>query len=667
MLALDRQLQVLPFALRERLGLDAAVETFDVMIPAAQAAVLLGCTERNARRLAKNHGWPTALLPARGGARRAISRAAVLAYLEAQRPAPPLALPPDDGLNAAQARRRQAISPVLAAADGGQSAVIAEKAAQFGVSERTIRRWLAAAKAKDAAALDDGRKGNRNAAKYDWDALKLAVFTVYSNRIGPTIAQAHLGYLQLRREEPERGLPELPERTFAYYVHKFAPALLQRGRGGDPARAARKNHTRPVYRDWTDIRCMGVWMGDGTAWDQLVYWPRYQKPIRPWFLTWLDVRTRRIVAWRLVDKVNGATAMLALRDGWRAWGLCDELYVDNGKEYENKDSRGQKIYKGKIVIGHLEGYLEAIGVHQRNAIVRNPESKAPMERWYATLSGSYLNLFDAYTGGNITSLTRKKDDARLKQDLKAGRVLNMDEARDLARAIVAAYNAAPHSSLGKKSPDQMWIELYNKTADGARFHDVTKASKTELHFALMRRKQKTINAGGIELYGQKYGPADRNDRAFMDAKGRKGFFAYDPEDVSVLHLYAFGPDNRPKYVCELRPIRPISAADENALRHEFKAKQAEERTLAEARTILIDRTIDAVGVLRRGRLHISDEAKARREQIVALAAADSNVARFPAGQTADLAKGMPAKTEPKPEINDEEENVVLTKKLLGTY
>jgi len=637
------------------------------MITSAAAALLLGCGDRHARRLAKKHDWLTTNRSTKGGARVMISRADVAAYLVIERNAAQTIPTPttDSELCAAAARRLQILGPVMAAADGRQTAIIKEQAATFNISERSIRRWIAGLKNAqgDAAVLDDGRKGNRNAAKYDWETIKFSIFSVYSNRIAPTIEQAFLGYQQLRREEPGRNLPEIPQRTFAYYVRKFAPALLARRRGGDPARAVRKNFTRPVYRDWTDVRCMGVWMGDGTAWDQLVYWTGYQKPIRPWFLTWMDIRTRRIVAWRLVDKVNGATAMLALRDGWRTWGLCDELYVDNGKEYENKDSRGQTVYKGKVAIGHLDGYLDSIGVHQRNAIVRNPESKAQMERWYATLSGSYLSLFDAHTGGNITSLTRKKDDARLKQDLKAGRVFNQDQARELAERVVAAYNAAPHSSLGKKSPDQMWIDLYGKTADGERFQDVTKVSDTELHFALMRRKQKTIRAGGIEFYKKMYGPADRNDRKFMDAKGRKGFFSYDPEDVTRLHLYAFGPDQRPQYVCDLAPIEPINAADEHELRREFRAKQAEEKLMATAAKAMLDRTIDTKGVLQRGRLHISDEAKLRQDEIAAMGTDKPNVTRFPAGQTADLAKGIPEKTEGQTEVYADEEDRETAAKL----
>jgi len=632
----------------DRQSLSQPVATLrPVWLDGRAAGALLGLTPRRVRQLADRHGWATDQRRGQGGPRTVFARADILNYLADKAAAPQAPTHRDDeaDLNAAQARRRQIIGPVLAAAQGQQGAKIAEQAEAFRVHERTIRRWVAQYTDQGNTALDDGRKGNSNAAKYDWDAIKSSIFTVYGNRISPTIEQAYLGYKQLRREAPKRQLPEMPQRTFAYYVRKFAPALLARRRGGDPARTVRKNFTRPVYRDWSEIRCMGTWMGDGTAWDQLVNWEGYQKPIRPWFLTWMDIRTRRIVAWRLVDKVNGATAMLALRDGWRTWGLCDELYVDNGKEYENKDSRGQTVYKGKLAIAHLEGYLEAIGVHQHNAIVRNPESKAQMERWYATLSGSYLRLFDAYTGGNITSLTRKKDDARLKQDLKAGRIFNQDQAHDLAVGIVAAYNAAPHSSLGKKSPDQLWIDLYGKTAAGDSFQDVVKVSDRELHFALMRRKQNTINAGGVELFGQKYGPAHRTDPKFMDAKGRKGFFAYDPEDVSRVHLYAFGPDRRPKYVCELVPITPMSAADENGLRREFFAKKAEEKQIALASRAILDRSIDAKGVLQRGRLHIDDDAKARQDEIAAMAAAKPNVTRFPPGQTADLAKGVPEKSE----------------------
>jgi hypothetical protein len=343
-----------------------------------------------------------------------------------------------------------------------------------------------------------------------------------------------------------------------------------------------------------------------------------------------------IVSWRLVDKVNGATAMLAVRDGCRRYGLPGELYVDNGTEYKNKNSGGQTVYKGKIAIAHLDGYLERIGLRQRHAIVKNPESKAQVERWFATLSGSFLNIMDAYTGGNITSKTRVKDDARLKADLKAGRVLDYDEAKTLAGQIVAAYNAAPHSAHNGRSPYDVWHALYGRTADGESARPIVHPDERVLDFALMRRAlPRVIRNSGMPLYNETYLPRDRGDRRFIHAIGRKGYIAYDPEDTTTAYLYAL-VNGREQYVCDLVPSRGTNAADEYALRREFFRKKADQKELTRAAAKLTDRTIDVSGVLRRGVLGRNQEQQAEHaDRFPVGGRRDDAVAMFPAGGQAE--------------------------------
>ncbi len=622
-----------------------SLTTCERWISCEQAGLLAGVSGRRMRQIARERDWPTHAESAQGGIRTMLRLDDVLALTADDVLASPLAR--DDGRGAGgeghpaggegtndprAAARWAIIQPILAAPAGERTRMVVQAAEREGISESTIWRWLkrAAPLARDdgrgaggeGTSLADRRCGNRNAARHDVAVMKI-IFTLRARRESPTIAQVFKGYEWERKRRvgeaaagreraDEPMLPKLSERTVARILSSIPKAYQARRRGGDGARDVKKNFVPPIHRDWSDIRVMECWMGDGTGFDALVNWPGYKTPIRPWLLTWLDVRSRMIVAWRLVDQVNGGTAMLALRDGWRRYGLCDWLYIDNGKEYENKDQNGRTVYRGKVEIAHLDGYLAQLGVRKQNAVVRNPESKAPQERWYATFSHSYLNLFDAYTGGNITAKTNTKDDARLKADLAAGRVMDRAEAIALAGRIIAAYNGARHSSLGKLSPYKVFGDLYRRTADGVREHPVRVVTDRVLDIAMMRRDRVfTVTNAGVDVLGQRYEtrPGDEQSAiAFIEAIGRRGVVAYDPDDLNVVHLYAI-TNGREYYVCDLVPSFGVKVTDESAAKAAIREQARRKKLIAEASAALIDRQIAprAQEILREGVLAVNDD------------------------------------------------------------
>lgn len=605
-------------------------------ISCEQAGVLAGVSGRRMRQIARERDWPTRAEAAQGGIRTMLRLDDVLALtadatMPAAGPGPGTPNDQQSETNDPKAQQRWAIiSPILSAKPGERTMMIEQAAQAAGVSPSTIWRWMArvapdrptTSDQRPETQLSDRRTGNRNAAKHDHAVMK-AIFTLRARRVSPTVAQVFKGYDWERKRrlaeaaagrarEDEPMLPKLSERTVARILSAIPKAYQARLRGGDGARDVKKNFVPPIHRDWTDVRVMECWMGDGTAFDALVAWPGYKSPIRPWLLTWIDVRSRMIVAWRLVDKVNGGTAMLALRDGWRRYGLCDYLYIDNGKEYENKDTNGRVVYRGKVEIAHLDGYLAKLGVRKQNAQVRNPESKAPQERWYATLSHSYLNICKAYTGGNITAKTGGKDDARLKADLAAGRVMDRTEAIEITGRIIAAYNGARHSSLGKCSPFKVFGDLYGRTADGTREHPVRPVSERVLDIAMMRRDRVfTVGNAGVEVLGQRYEvrPGDTAAHtAFWEAVGRRGVVAYDPDDMNVVRLYAI-LNGREHFVCELVPSFGVKVKDEEAMTRAVRQKKSAEKTIREAARALIDRQIAprAEEILREGVLAVNDD------------------------------------------------------------
>jgi len=648
---------------------DAAPQPL-VWLDGRAAGRVLGVSPRRVRQLATRHGWRTLRQRGRGGDRLTFAQPDILDHLaeqQASEPPAPAAQPAGE-LCAAQARRMQIISAVVAAAEGAQTAIIKEKAAQRGIHERTIRRWLAEYKAQGADALDDGRKGNRNAAKVD-DFVRNTIYSIRRSKQSPTVQQVCDGYLDRRRTHPEENLPELSYAAVLYTLGSIPEPILKHDRGGNPRRAIEKYNIAHIERDWTTIPVMHTWMGDATVWDQLLRHPDYIKPIRGVVEFVIDIRSRFAVGHRMVERLDGGTVMLTLRAAWLRYGLCKLFYYDNGSEVVNKDALGKTISKGKVEVGGWEGYFEAMGVHLIRARALHPEGKAPIERLFATLSHSYLNLFTGHTGGNLGNKTKPKDADRLKAEVKGGALMTWDQGQDLLDRIVRAYNARPHSALGGKSPAEVFDKLYGLSAEGLPEKPV-QVGRRALDFAMRRKDEKTIGADGIKLMNVTYRPRQTQEyredrRAYLFATGRKGFVAHDPADMRVVHLYQL-VNRKPEFVCELVPYSKVDVRDAQQLRRLMAEQKADQRTVTKASKILLRREIDADMHLQQGALNKNAEVMSAHDERFPVdgkpAAAGetekADVLRFPAG-------GAPKRPETKPptEPYADDEDVEVAAKL----
>lgn len=569
-------------------------------ISAGAFAELLGCTPRRARAIIAEQQWVTIEEPTRGGARISVLEADAMAYIEAREAVPAGVVATD----AAAARKLQVIAPLLDVPAGGRKAAIVAAARANRIDPRTVRRWLRDYRAGGEAALIDKRAGNRNAAVVD-EATVSALYTLWRNHHAPTAWQVWLGYKQLRQAEPERNLPELPYTTLRYNLMRIDEVLRAR-RGGNPTRVVKKYYLPPIERNWSTVPVMGIWMGDATTWDQLLVHPKYQTPIRGIVVKIIDVRSRFVVAVRMVVHLDGGTVMLALRDGWLRYGLCQKFWYDNGSEIVNKDALGKQVFRGTTDVGGWQGYFASLNVELIRSGVRNPEGKAPIERSFATDSHSFLNLFPAHTGANITAKTMKKDADRLRDEVRGDELLTWAEGQELMLRIMRAYNGRPHAGLGGRKPCDVFRELYGRSADGTRETPVTRVAPRMLDFAMRRKQEQKIHNIGCKVLGIQYRPDQAEHAeafaarlAYVNAVGRKGYVAYDPENLRRVHLYQF-VNGRPEWVCELRQYDKLDVTNEQDARRARADQKKLQKMVAQAATALIDRSIDAEQCLRAG-------------------------------------------------------------------
>lgn len=180
------------------------------------------------------------------------------------------------------------------------SADVRRVAADVGVDERTVWRWLAGA--------DDPAR--REARGYQLTERDIAAF---HDRRGNAAAAW--------RALVAEGSPGLP--SLATLQRAFATQLTpgQRAAARDGVEGRRRHE---VYLRWAPTGRNALWEGDHVELPVLVLAPRAQRPVKPWATLFIDGFSRLIIGWAgmVIDPERGHFG-----------GLPEVLRPDNGLEF----------------------------------------------------------------------------------------------------------------------------------------------------------------------------------------------------------------------------------------------------------------------------------------------------------------------------------------------
>jgi hypothetical protein len=137
--------------------------------------------------------------------------------------------------------------------------------------------------------------------------------------------------------------------VFKYQVqHNIPETEYTLGRYGKKAFADLFEPTQP--RDYMLLKSNQIWVADGHIWDVFVKivenGAEKVKTIRLWGVYWMDMRSRKILSFRLcVGNPNANTVLLAFREAVLKYGIPEEVILDNGKDYKTKDLFNTKKYE----------------------------------------------------------------------------------------------------------------------------------------------------------------------------------------------------------------------------------------------------------------------------------------------------------------------------------
>lgn len=323
-----------------------------------------------------------------------------------------------------------------------------------------------------------------------------------------------------------------------------------------------------IRRIYDDMASNEWWIADNHTFDVMVK-DKDGKLHRPYLTAFLDARSGIFTGFYVTYNPSSEATLIALRRGILEYGIPDNIYVDNGREFLTFDIGGlghrKKKPKDGMELFEPPGVFKRLGINMTNAIVRNAKAKI-IERRFRDVKDSLSRLFNTYTGGNVVEKPE-----RLKTVLKKDAIYTDDEFNEYVEAVIKyyfnmmPYNGAVEADKGKAKQDIFNEYLYKKRT----------ASEEDLNLMLMRsgRPQKVGRRGvHLDIAG---GRIDYwNDEFVHLMFGKQVYFRYDPDNLSQIRIY----DLEDRYLMSV-PADNQAVLSYGASKEEVKTAMAKTRRL----------------------------------------------------------------------------------------
>ena len=429
------------------------------------------------------------------------------------------------------------------------------------------RKWKAV-RENNMAGLTDKRgkwrKGTSDIHETVWQA-----FLYYYLDEGQHTIQKCLEYTKmwLREKQPELYTDIPSYSSFYRRLNRDIPEGVKvLGREGHKAYNDRcAPYIRRIYED---IASNEWWIADNHTFDVIVV-DKNGKQHRPYLTAFMDARSGILTGYYITYNPSSEATLIALRKGILEYGIPDNIYVDNGREFLTFDIGGLGHRRKKPKNGEERfeppGVFKRLGINMTNAIVRNAKAKI-IERRFRDVKDSLSRLFDTYTGGSVVEKPE-----RLKGVLKKDEIYSDDEFQEYVEAVIDYYfNLQPYHGAVPADHGKLKMDVFNE-------HLIKKRTATAeaLNLMLMRSSRaQTVGRRGVHL-DIAGGRIDYwNDDFVHLMLGKKVYFRYDPDNLSEVRIY----DLEDRYIMTV-PADNEAVLSYNASREDVKAAMAKTRRL----------------------------------------------------------------------------------------
>lgn len=323
-----------------------------------------------------------------------------------------------------------------------------------------------------------------------------------------------------------------------------------------------------IRRIYDDMASNEWWIADNHTFDVMVR-DKKGNLHRPYLTAFLDARSGIFTGFHVTYNPSSEATLIALRKGILEYGIPENIYVDNGREFLTFDIGGLGHRKKKPKDGEERfeppGVFKRLGINMTNAIVRNAKAKI-IERRFRDVKDSLSRLFNTYTGGNVVEKPE-----RLKSVLKKDAIYTDSEFNEYVEAVIRYYfNMMPYNGAVEADKGKMKQDVFNEYLAKKRT-----ASAEELNLMLLRssRPQKVGRRGVyLDVAG---GRIDYwNDEFVGLMLGKKVYFRYDPDDLKEVRIY----DLEDRYIMTV-PADNQAVLSYGSSKDEVKAALAKTRRL----------------------------------------------------------------------------------------
>lgn len=332
----------------------------------------------------------------------------------------------------------------------------------------------------------------------------------------------------LKREAPQF----LPLPAYASFYRKVQTAIPKpveiMGREG--MKAFRDRCAPYIKRTYEGMASNEWWIADNHTFD--VQTKGADGSVHRLYLTaFFDARSGIFTGCYVTSAPSSQATLIALRKGIMKYGIPENIYVDNGREFLTFDVGGlghrtKKSQKGKFTPPPV---FERLGIKMTNALVRNAKAKI-IERRFRDVKDRLSRLFPTYTGGNVVERPERlkfvlKDDDKIPTD---------EEFTNAVEDILTYYmNEKQYSGAVNSDSGKTRMQVYREQLKEKRI-----ASELDLNLMLMRstRSQKVGRRGvHLTIAGEKIDYY--NDELILNYFGKDMYCRYDPEDISTVRVY----------------------------------------------------------------------------------------------------------------------------------
>jgi transposase InsO family protein len=328
-------------------------------------------------------------------------------------------------------------------------------------------------------------------------------------------------YDTVKRRAKAMGV-ELPsvkafQRRIAREIDPYVVILMREGAD------ALERHVPSIRRTVDDIQVM-EWLNiDGHVFDVQVQHPDTKKPMRPTLVALQDIRSSKILAWRVGVSESAATVRLVFADLIRNWGIPSDIILDNGRGFAAKWLTGGALtrYRFKILPEDPKGLLVDLGVNIRATPFHGQPNRSNAPGATCATTSPRPEWTGAYTGNSPVN----------KPANRGSRAIAWDEFCAFVDREIAEHNARE----GRTGRDYRGRSFDQVFAEGWAQATIKKPTRQQLRDSLLavERKRGDSKNGEISLFGNRYWSLECRDIA-----GKYVTVRFDPDNLhSEVHIY----------------------------------------------------------------------------------------------------------------------------------